>query len=159
MMEISKFFSLKLRTKSTIVEINLIGKVQIKNLILAIIAASQSGLSYEKYLNFINIKSISGRLERVGVIKNNSKVILDYAHADALRTVLTNIKDQFPLEILLYYLVVVEIEISSRRPLMGKIASQFADKIYLTDDNPRNENPNLIRSQIKEELKVKISLS
>ena len=92
--------------------------------------------------------------------KNNSKVILDYAHTpDALKTVLTNIKDQFPRRNIALLFGCGGDRDKLKRPLMGKIASQFADKIYLTDDNPRNENPNLIRSQIKKELKVKVSLS
>ena len=36
--------------------------------------------------------------------------------------------------------------------MMGKIANQYCDKIYLTDDNPRNENPKKIRSAIKKKL-------
>ena len=36
---------------------------------------------------------------------------------------------------------------------MGKIANQYCNKIYLTDDNPRNENPNLIRKAIKKFIK------
>ena len=35
---------------------------------------------------------------------------------------------------------------------MGRIANQFCNKIYLTDDNPRNENPKKIRSHIKRKI-------
>ena len=38
---------------------------------------------------------------------------------------------------------------------MGKIANSYCDEIYLTDDNPRNENPNLIRKEIKKGIKTK----
>ena len=147
----------KIKNKIYVVEINLIGKVQINNLILAIIAASKSGLPYEKIFKILpKIKSISGRLERVGLIKNNSKVILDYAHTpDALKTVLTDIKDQFPQRNIALLFGCGGDRDKLKRPLMGKIASQFADKIYLTDDNPRKENPNLIRSQIKRGIKSK----
>ncbi|WP_440909119.1 UDP-N-acetylmuramoyl-L-alanyl-D-glutamate--2,6-diaminopimelate ligase [Candidatus Pelagibacter sp.] len=150
-----QILQLKINSKIYVVEINLIGKVQIKNLILAIIAAAQSGLSYDKIFKILPyIKSINGRLERVGVMKNNSKVILDYAHTpDALRTVLTNIKDQFPQRNVVLLFGCGGDRDKLKRQLMGKIASQFADKIYLTDDNPRNENPNLIRSQIKKGIK------
>ena len=37
----------------------------------------------------------------------------------------------------------------NKRPMMGKIANNYCDKIYLTDDNPRNENPGKIRADIK----------
>ena len=36
--------------------------------------------------------------------------------------------------------------------MMGKIANQYCDRIYLTDDNPRNENPKKIRSAIKKKI-------
>ena len=35
-----------------------------------------------------------------------------------------------------------------KRPLMGKIADKFCKKIYVTDDNPRNEDPKKIRNEI-----------
>ena len=35
---------------------------------------------------------------------------------------------------------------------MGKIANKYCDKIYLTDDNPRNENPEKIRKEIKKKI-------
>jgi len=38
---------------------------------------------------------------------------------------------------------------------MGKISSVYADKIYLTDDNPRSENPQKIRNEIKKGIKNK----
>ena len=38
---------------------------------------------------------------------------------------------------------------------MGKIAEKYSDKIYLTDDNPRNENPSKIRKDIKKGIKKK----
>ena len=65
---------------------------------MALIAAEKSGVKILTAIkNLSNLKPISGRLEKVGEIKNNSKVILDYAHTpDALKTVLENLKEQFP---------------------------------------------------------------
>ena len=40
----------------------------------------------------------------------------------------------------------------AKRPMMGKIANQYCERIYLTDDNPRNENPKKIRSSIKKNI-------
>ena len=76
----------------------MIGKVQFKNVLMAVIASIKSGINIEDIFNTIpKIKSVEGRFERVGRIKNNSKVILDYAHTpDALKTCLKNIKEQFP---------------------------------------------------------------
>ncbi len=132
-------------------ETNLIGKIQIKNLIMAIIAAHNCNLPIKKIIKIINkIKPVRGRLEKIGNLKNNSKVLLDYAHTpDALRTSLINIKNQFKLNKISIVLGCGGDRDKPKRQIMGKIANDFCDKIYLTDDNPRNENPKKIRSQIK----------
>ena len=60
---------------------SLIGNIQIKNLIFAIVAAKLSKLELKDILQKIHkIKPISGRFEKIGKILNRSKVILDYAH-------------------------------------------------------------------------------
>ena len=125
---------------------------------MAIIAAENNKLPLDKIITSIpKIKSINGRLENVGKIHNKSKVILDYAHTpDALKTVLVNLKDQFPNKVISIVFGCGGNRDKFKRPLMGKIADQYCDKIYLTDDNPRNENPNLIRKEIKKGIKKKI---
>ena len=58
------------------------------------------------------MKPVEGRFEKIGKIKNQSKVILDYAHTpDALKTCLLNLREQFPNKKIKFYLVVAEIEI------------------------------------------------
>ena len=41
-----------------------------------------------------------------------------------------------------------------KRSIMGKIANKYSDSIFITDDNPRNENPNNIRNQLKKYFKI-----
>ena len=78
-------------------ETKLIGKIQIKNILMAMIAATKSNLSFKKIINTIeDLKPVNGRLEQIGNIRNNSKVILDYAHTpDALEASLNSLKGQF----------------------------------------------------------------
>ena len=118
---------------------------------MAMIAAEKSNLSFEKIVKCLpKIIPINGRLENIGKIKNNSKVVLDYAHTpDALKTVLINLKDQFPNKKISIVFGCGGERDKFKRPLMGSLAAQYCKKIYLTDDNPRNENPNLIRNEIK----------
>ena len=61
---------------------------------MAILAANKSGLKFDKIINIIHkLKPVEGRLEKIGEIKNNSKVILDYAHTpQALELALLNLK-------------------------------------------------------------------
>jgi len=131
-------------------ETKLIGKIQIKNILMAMIAATKSSLSFKKIINTIDkLKPVSGRLEQIGIIKNNSKVILDYAHTpDALETSLKSLREQFKNRRILIVFGCGGDRDKAKRPMMGKIANQYCDRIYLTDDNPRYENPKTIRNSI-----------
>ena len=136
-------------------KINLIGKIQIKNILMAILAAYKIGIEIKEIINVIpKIKSVEGRLEEIGYIKNKSRVILDYAHTPAaLELALMNLKEQFPgRRINLVFGCGGERDFK-KRLIMGKIASKYSDRIYLTDDNPRNENPSKIRNDIKKGIK------
>jgi len=121
---------------------------------MATIAATKSSLSFKKIINTIrNLKPVSGRLEQIGIIKNNSKVILDYAHTpDALKTSLKCLKDQFKNRKISIVFGCGGDRDKAKRPMMGKIANQYCDRIYLTDDNPRYENPKTIRKSIKKNI-------
>jgi len=137
------------------IKLGLIGKIQIKNVLMAILAAYKSGIEIKKIINVIpKIKSVEGRLEEIGFIRNKSKVILDYAHTPAaLELALMNLKEQFPgKKISLVFGCGGERD-QKKRLIMGKIASKYSDKIYLTDDNPRNENPSKIRNDVKKGIK------
>ena len=135
-------------------ETNLIGKIQIKNLLMAMIAAEKSNIDFKNVVNVISkLNSVSGRLEKIGSIRNNSKVILDYAHTpDALKTCLENLKDQFKNKKISIVFGCGGDRDKFKRPRMGQIVNQFCNKIYLTDDNPRKENPKKIRSSIKSKI-------
>jgi murE/murF fusion protein len=94
----SQLLEIKYKNSIHKIKLNLIGKVQFKNVLMAVIASIKSSINIKDILSVIpKINSVEGRFEKVGKIKNNSKVILDYAHTpDALKTCLTNIKEQFP---------------------------------------------------------------
>jgi MurE/MurF fusion protein len=135
--------------------VNLIGKIQIKNLMMAMIAAEKSNLNFNNIINVINkIEPVSGRFEKIGKIKNRSKVILDYAHTpDALKTCIENIKTQFMNKKISLVFGCGGDRDKTKRKKMGKIANDLCDKIYLTDDNPRSENPKKIRIEVKRQIK------
>ena len=129
----------------------LIGRIQIKNLLMSILAAYKSNISLKKILNSIKkIKPVPGRLEKIGNLKNNSVVILDYAHTpDALENCLKDIREQFKLRKINLVFGCGGERDKPKRKIMGKIANYYCNKIYLTDDNPRKENPNDIRKGVK----------
>ncbi len=129
----------------------LIGRVQIKNLLMAIVAAMNSNISLEKILKITQkIKPVNGRLEKIGRLNNNGIVILDYAHTpDALETCIKDIKEQFKLRKINLVFGCGGDRDKPKRKTMGIIANKYCNKIYLTDDNPRNEDPKIIRRDIK----------
>ena len=133
----------------------LTGNIQIKNLMFAILAAHLSKIKINDILKSVKkIKPINGRLEKIGRIKNNSNVFLDYAHTpDALKTAILNIKDDYPLSKICLVFGCGGNRDKYKRSLMGSVASKYCDSIYLTDDNPRFENPKKIRDQIKKGIK------
>jgi len=130
---------------------DLIGKIQLKNLFMAMLAAKKSNLKFDEIMKLASrVKSVSGRFEKIGTLKNKSKVILDYAHTpDALNTCLSNLKEQFENKRILIVFGCGGNRDKDKRPMMGKIANQYCDRVYLTDDNPRDENPKKIRLAIK----------
>ena len=131
-------------------ETRLIGKIQIINLLMAVIAASKY-LPISRILKSIHkIKEVNGRIEKIGKLDNNSKVILDYAHTpEALKICLENLRNHYSFSKITIVFGCGGERDKPKRKMMGKIANQLCDKIYLTDDNPRGEKPENIRKQIK----------
>jgi MurE/MurF fusion protein len=151
----SQLFKIKHHNSIYNIKLNLIGKIQLKNILMAIIAALKSNIDIKKIFKVIpKIKSVDGRLQRIGRIKNKSKVILDYAHTpEALKTCIKNLKEQFPGQKISLLFGCGGNRDQDKRAKMGEIADIFSDKIYLTDDNPRLENPDKIRKDIKKGIK------
>ena len=152
-----QILEIKFKKRRYKIEINLIGKIQIKNVLMAILASLKSGLKFKNIINVIsNLKAVEGRLEKIGKIHNNSKVILDYAHTPAaLELVLLNLREQFPYSKINLLFGCGGNRDVKKRSVMGKIAQKHSDKIYLTDDNPRNEKPSKIRDDIKKRIDKK----
>ncbi len=122
---------------------------QYKNLLMAITAARLCGLSKKKInLAIPKILHVNGRLEFVKNFPNNVKVFIDYAHTpDALQQALKSIKKIYHSNISLVFGCGGERDFK-KRPLMAKVAKNNCKQIYVTDDNPRNENPKKIREEI-----------
>ena len=94
---------------------------------MAILAAKNSKIKFSKIVESINkIKPVNGRLEKIGNIKNNSKVILDYAHTpEALKTSLENIKEQFKFSDISIVFGCGGERDKLKRSIMGKIANNL----------------------------------
>lgn len=126
---------------------SIIGEHNLENILNAVGAAIASGISLEAIKTGLENVSIPGRLEK---IFNNRKisVFVDYAHTpDALKNVLSTIKPLTSGKVICVFGCGGDRD-TSKRPQMGKIAEKHSDRLVVTSDNPRTENPNLIISHI-----------
>ena len=162
--EISQFISLKKIAKKRNLKIidirNEFKKIEstnftlnsdfkIKNLAMAIKAVKFCGLKDNLiYRSLKKIKDVNGRLELARKFHNGVKVYIDFAHTpDALIKTLKSLKSNYGNNISLVFGCGGERD-QKKRSLMAKIANNYCKKIYITDDNPRNENPKKIRNDL-----------
>ena len=162
--EISQFISLKKIAKKRNLKIidirNEFKKIEstnftlnsdfkIKNLAMAIKAVKFCGLKDNLiYRSLKKIKDVNGRLELARKFYNGVKVYIDFAHTpDALIKTLKSLKSNYGNNISLVFGCGGERD-QKKRSLMAKIANNYCKKIYITDDNPRNENPKKIRNDL-----------
>jgi UDP-N-acetylmuramoyl-L-alanyl-D-glutamate--2,6-diaminopimelate ligase len=102
-----------------------------------------SGNSFEQITEAVeNFGGVSGRME---VVSESPLVIVDFAHTpDGMQQVLNALKEK---EVLVVFGAGGDRD-RTKRPMMGKVASSFAKKIYVTSDNPRFEDPDEIIADI-----------
>ncbi len=144
-----QLIKIKYNKKIFNLKINLYGSIQIKNLLMAVLACKICGLKIKNIFKVLNkIKSANGRLEFLRELPNKSKIFLDYAHTpEALKSAIYSLQEHYKKKITLVFGCGGERD-KFKRKLMGKIANSLCEKIIVTDDNPRKENPNRIRKQI-----------
>ncbi len=130
-------------------EFKLIGNFQKKNLMMAIKACEILGLSKKKIIKCLNkIKSVKGRLELVKEFPDQTKVFIDFAHTpDAIKTAITSLRTHFKKDVTIIFGCGGERD-KSKRKKIGKIVNKICSKIFVTDDNPRGEKPEIIRNEI-----------
>ena len=132
----------------------ILNEFQLKNLSMAIAAARLCKLKEKNIFNSLNkIKDVNGRLELVKTFPNNIKVFVDFAHTpDALLKVFKCFKNFYRNNITLVFNCGGDRDFK-KRPIMAKIADSICKNIYVTDDNPRNEKPEIIRKEIIKNIK------
>jgi UDP-N-acetylmuramyl-tripeptide synthetase len=127
---------------------NLQAYFQISNALCAAGLAITSGANYKDVFSVIeNIKPVYGRMNIIES-KNNSKIIIDYAHTpDALLSVL-QYANSLSKNVTLAFGCGGDRDVS-KREIMGEIAEKFSDKVIITNDNPRYEDPSNIAKMIQ----------
>lgn len=127
------------------------GFFNLYNLMAAISATHiLTGKKLEEVADIVdNFAGVSGRMEQVCEAPN---VIVDFAHTpDGMQQVLNALKEK---ELLVVFGAGGDRD-RSKRAMMGKVAASLAKKVYITSDNPRNEDPQAIVEDILEGIKDK----
>ena len=141
-------FTCVVRGKEYPVQLKMNGMFSVYNVLAAITTALAIGFDIEKAIKvFEGISGVAGRFE---VITTKPTVIVDYAHTpDGLENVLKAARQITPENGKLICIFGCGGDRdTTKRPKMGKIAEELADKVIVTSDNPRSENPQQIISDI-----------
>ncbi len=95
-----------------------------------------------------HLKGAPGRLEKVAVAARGAPVYVDYAHTpDGLENVLAALRPHTARKLVVVFGCGGDRD-KAKRPQMGEIAARLADVVIVTDDNPRSEEPAVIRKEI-----------
>ena len=137
----------------------LLGTFNIENVIQTIALFLSHGFSLSKIQIIIEgMKAPSGRMESVDVDNNHllPKVLVDFSHTpDALKLSLQSIRDHYDGKIWCVFGCGGDRD-RGKRKMMGNIAERYADYVIVTSDNPRNENPEKIISDILEGISSRV---
>jgi UDP-N-acetylmuramoyl-L-alanyl-D-glutamate--2,6-diaminopimelate ligase len=136
------------RGRSYAVRLPLVGEFQIENaLVSAGLAIGTGSEAKAVFASLELLEGAKGRLERVAE-RNGAPIFVDYAHKpDALAKALQALRPYARRKLVVVFGAGGDRD-AGKRPLMGAIAAENADSVIVTDDNPRSENPDLIRAAI-----------
>jgi len=131
------------------VRLPLAGAFQASNAVCALGLVLATGGAVDAAVAALDkLEGVPGRLQRVAATPNGASVYVDYAHTpDALATVLKALRPHAAGKLSVVFGCGGDRD-ATKRPEMGRIARELADTIIVTDDNPRGEDPALIRAAI-----------
>ncbi len=130
------------------VKITLPGGYNVSNTLCALAALELSGFEPKEFVPMISgVEGVRGRCEVVPTGRDFT-VILDYAHTpDALENILGSVKECAEGRVVCLFGCGGNRD-PLKRPLMAKAAAEHADFLIVTSDNPRNEDPHAIITEI-----------
>lgn len=131
------------------VKLSLIGGFQAENVALAaglVIASGEEPAAVFGVLH--RLTGVRGRMQLAATRANGAAVFVDYAHTpDAVATALRALRPHVMGRIVIVFGAGGDRD-RTKRPLMGAAAREHADVLFVTDDNPRSEDPAAIRAEI-----------
>jgi len=142
-------FDMNLLGEKLAVHSPMIGRHNAYNILIASAVAKSLGIDNKSIIKAVeNFRGAPGRLEFIKSDKG-FKVFVDYAHTDdAISNVLKSLREVARSKIIIVFGAGGERD-KTKRPKMGKAASELADHVILTSDNPRSEDPEMILKDIE----------
>jgi UDP-N-acetylmuramoyl-L-alanyl-D-glutamate--2,6-diaminopimelate ligase len=133
----------------TDIALQMVGKFNVYNALAAITAALIEDITLEQIKASLEaVPGVPGRVESVQAGQDFA-VVVDYAHTpDGLENVLRAVKELAPPRIICVFGCGGDRD-RTKRPIMGSIAARYADYVFVTSDNPRTEDPDLILKDIE----------
>jgi UDP-N-acetylmuramoyl-L-alanyl-D-glutamate--2,6-diaminopimelate ligase len=130
------------------VKLPLVGAFQVQNAVLAAgLVIATGGDAEHVFATLETLQGAKGRLEMVGT-RNGAPIFIDYAHKpDALKKALEALRPYAGGRLTVVFGAGGDRD-TGKRPLMGRIAAENADRVIVTDDNPRSEDAGAIRAAI-----------
>lgn len=131
------------------IQLGIMGDFQLMNILAALGLCMSVGAEVDSLMPLLpKLQAPEGRLETAGVLKNGARVYVDYAHTpDALERVLKSLRAHTSGRLICLFGCGGNRD-TGKRPIMGNIAYKHADVVYITDDNPRDEDADFIRRSI-----------
>ena len=146
-----KGFDITIQYKGQAIEssVCLAGVFQLENILCAIGIASGAGIDILDLIALLpKIQGVKGRLEYIGTSQKGADIFVDFAHTpDALESVLKTMRPHATNNLCLVAGCGGDRD-AGKRPIMGKVSIEFADVVYITDDNPRTEDAGQIRADM-----------
>ena len=143
--------TLELRIQGDVhkVKLPLIGAYQAANALVAAGVVMASGGEVESLLSHLaRLQPVRGRLERAVITKSGAPVYVDYAHTpDGLRAAIAALRPHTKGKLITVFGAGGDRD-TGKRPEMGAVAVADSDIVIVTDDNPRSEDPSLIRADV-----------
>jgi UDP-N-acetylmuramoyl-L-alanyl-D-glutamate--2,6-diaminopimelate ligase len=125
------------------------GRFQADNALLALMLAITTGVTDQAAMAALaRLQGVRGRMERAAMLSNGAAIYVDYAHTpDALTRLLAALRPHVAGRLHVLFGAGGDRD-PGKRPLMGRAAAEAADRVWITDDNPRSENPATIRAAV-----------
>ncbi len=125
------------------------GRVNVQNSAVALVCATQVGVPFGKAVEGLaKTTPPPGRMEVVPTRDDQPRILVDYAHTpEAFAAAIETLRPLVTGELILVFGTDGDRDATKREPL-GEVAARMADRLWITDENPRTEDPQQVRDYL-----------